>query len=503
MAIKVLHNGDYVDPSQVRIWDGSAFVAPQAIYEWVADEFIKRWPASITYRMNKVGESHAFASQVPVIGWESDPTEPGMILSGLLTGSGVTTVEVSFSVRSGSGYYGSVLVKLDGVTIITIDAYNLSSYQVKTASWTGIATEGQQVTVETSTSHGVGVNAPSFVKVTSAVPHKVVLADGFDRADTNQTTGLSNAWWHFNSYAGIEYPRIESRRLRGSGGVSAANTGNGAVMKSPMPEGNYFVQALAQTLPVLTSSTEPCGLIIRANESSNHYNNSAGPEAIFCVLSQTRWRIYRQATGTNGGPSEVLATGNGSFTSGGVMRAEVVGDQLTFSYGGNVLGYVSIAGRGSGRQVGICTTGDTPRLDDFVAGQLGTPTLSRQRASQTGSIADPAGNKVKVSPLVSDATYPASVTDGVIRVSGSGRAHIQLSVGGSGNVFGGTRVTIEKNGVAIGYLVNSSHSTATSVWISNVELSAGDELILWATRNAIGSISGPVNNAVVDLIPAP
>ncbi|ANA86388.1 hypothetical protein BH762_gp131 [Gordonia phage OneUp] len=385
MTIKYWNGSAFVDPSQVRYWDGSAFVAPQAIYEWVADEFIKRWPASITYRMNKVGESHAFASQVPVRGWESDATEPGPLFDGLLTGSGVTTVEVSLSVKSGSGYSGSVLVKLDGVTIITIDAYNLTSYTIKTGSWTGVATEGQQVTVETSTVHGVGVNAPSFVRVTSAVPHKVSWADGFNRANTTSSVGLGDNWWNFSSYGLSEYPSINGNQATGAGGASVSNSGNGAAWKEPVPAGvdNYFVEAYIPSLSSGSTGQEPTGLLVRANESSNHYNNTPGSEAVFFAMSTGNWRVYRARTAANSGSTN-LQTGSMSNSAGGTLRVEVHGDLMIAKYKDQVITAADITGIGEGRQVGIHTNGSNAKHDDFASGQCDPVSFTdRQRIEIT------------------------------------------------------------------------------------------------------------------------
>ncbi|WNN94162.1 hypothetical protein SEA_ELINAL_31 [Gordonia phage Elinal] len=125
----------------------------------------------------------------------------------------------------------------------------------------------------------------------------------------------------------------------------------------------------------------------------------------------------------------------------------------------------------------------------------------RQKMNQTADIGDPAGNKVKV-PMASDSVYLASVTDSVMAVTGSGTANIVLNVNGSGNIFANVRLTLERNGVAVGTLDISTHSTARTVTISAVALVNGDQLALYATRIATGSLGGNVRAASVDVVPA-
>ncbi|QFG08094.1 hypothetical protein SEA_PCORAL7_33 [Gordonia phage PCoral7] len=127
--------------------------------------------------------------------------------------------------------------------------------------------------------------------------------------------------------------------------------------------------------------------------------------------------------------------------------------------------------------------------------------FARQKMNQTANISDPAGNRVKV-PMTSDATYPATVVDNVMTVVGGGIANVTLSVGGSGSIFGGVKVDLERNGVIVGTVETASQSNARSTLISGLTLVTGDQLIVWAARTAIGSISGDVRGAAVDVAPA-
>ena len=200
------------------------------------------------------------------------------------------------------------------------------------------------------------------------------VVDDFNRANTTSSTGLGDDWWHFSSYRNAEYPRISSNQARGSGSQSDSNLGNGAVRKEAATAPNYWVQATATILPSARPANVPqVGLIVRANETADHTGQiNRGPEAIFCAMASDLWHVYRKPTGSNGdSPPTVLAQGTGSYTAGGIMRVEVVGNLLTFKYAGATLASsVNIAGLGSGQQVGIMTNSDAGSLDDFAAGAL-------------------------------------------------------------------------------------------------------------------------------------
>ncbi|QZD97739.1 hypothetical protein SEA_VINE_30 [Gordonia phage Vine] len=127
--------------------------------------------------------------------------------------------------------------------------------------------------------------------------------------------------------------------------------------------------------------------------------------------------------------------------------------------------------------------------------------LKRQKMNQTSGIGDPSGNKVKV-PMTSDSTYLANVTDSVMAVVGTGTANIVLNVNGSGNIFANVRLTLERNGVAIGSVDIATHSTARTATISAAALVNGDQLALYAQRIAYSSLGGNVNSASVDVVPA-
>ncbi|AOE44380.1 hypothetical protein SEA_GHOBES_28 [Gordonia phage Ghobes] len=129
------------------------------------------------------------------------------------------------------------------------------------------------------------------------------------------------------------------------------------------------------------------------------------------------------------------------------------------------------------------------------------PPFARQKAVQTANIGDPAGNRVQV-PLTSDTTYPAVVVDNTLRVTGSATVTVTLGVGGSGSIFSGVRVDLERNGVVVGSVTTSNQSNARTTTLPGVVLANADELKVWAQRVAVGSISGDVRSVVVDLVPA-
>ncbi|QNJ59388.1 hypothetical protein PP997_gp28 [Gordonia phage BigChungus] len=125
---------------------------------------------------------------------------------------------------------------------------------------------------------------------------------------------------------------------------------------------------------------------------------------------------------------------------------------------------------------------------------------ARQKAVQPANVGDPSGNKVKI-PFMSDGSYPCATADHDIVFQGNGPRNIVLSANGSGNIFANVRLTLERNGVAVGSLDIADQSNARTVTLSFVELVNGDRLALYAQRIGISTLGGNVRGASIDVQP--
>ncbi|QGJ92138.1 hypothetical protein PBI_LAUER_29 [Gordonia phage Lauer] len=143
-----------------------------------------------------------------------------------------------------------------------------------------------------------------------------------------------------------------------------------------------------------------------------------------------------------------------------------------------------------------------PSINAWSAGTIWLdPTYgARQKAVQPANVGDPAGNKVKI-PFMSDSAHPSATADHDIVVQGSGTRNIVLSANGGGGIFANVRLTLERNGVAVGSLDIADQSNARTKILSEVELTHGDRLALYAERIAYSSIGGDTRNALIDIQP--
>lgn len=194
--------------------------------------------------------------------------------------------------------------------------------------------------------------------------------------DFNRTSGLGSNWWRFSSYT-LEYPTISSNRFR-PGGASTANVNNrrnGAVWATPVPANtSYYVSALISTLGGSSVAGAGVGVIVGANDASDHYNTN-GPTAVYCVIASSGWEIFAANTGGLSSTSTILASlasGTGTFAAGSTLRAEVTTSGLiTLKYGATTLAAnVNASGYLSGTKVGLAGGVDAARLDNFAASNL-------------------------------------------------------------------------------------------------------------------------------------
>lgn len=311
-------------------------------------------------------------------------------------------------------------------------------------------------------------NGTEFVKHWPIIQYQVL--DDFNRADTGQDVGLGSDWWNFCSWSSYEFPRVNGNQARGSGATGASNASNGSVRKTPVPNevNDYFLEITPTTLPANTSYTM-VGLILRANDTSDHRSNSAGPEAVFVGISSNYVNIYRSPTGVNNAPTQTIA-GYGvspTLSPGGVLRTELRGDFLAVYYAGRIICSGLIAGMGSGKKPGIYLNNDGIYADNFRAGVLTTPfIMPNQRMVKSG---DSASTQNPIQSWTPDATNPAIINNHKLIVQGNGPA----------KAF--ARVDIK------------SRSTT-----------AGREFQLWHNSTMLVSVIAPVNtNGIFDLGPYP
>lgn len=195
--------------------------------------------------------------------------------------------------------------------------------------------------------------------------------------DFNRTSGLGSNWWRFASWPGTgDYPIIYQNQWSPQGGNTEYKRRHGSVWKTPVPVSatNYYVQATMAVVPSLTTANQGMGVIVGANDTSDH-SNTDGPQAVFCTVITSGWYVFVANTGGLQNTNTViatLATGSGSFTSGGVIRAEVLADDnLTVRWNGMTLvSDVNINGYRSGKKVGLVGALSTSRIDDFTASNL-------------------------------------------------------------------------------------------------------------------------------------
>lgn len=189
---------------------------------------------------------------------------------------------------------------------------------------------------------------------------------------------LTTNWWRFCSWpASSDYPTTSAGKWTPQGGDTEYKRRNGSVWKTAVPADtlNYYVQALMDTLPsTLTTADRGMGVIVGANDTSDH-NNTNGPQAVYCTVTVGNWYVFAAYTGglrNTNTVNALLASGTGSFTSGGVLRAEVTGDNtLALKWNGTVLASgIDISSYRSGKKVGLAGAYAASKIDNFAASNL-------------------------------------------------------------------------------------------------------------------------------------
>lgn len=123
-----------------RYWNGSAFVAPSAVWVWSGGAWVKAWPTFTRQQVYGGIATGGFSQELVANGWTSDATYPGVPATGGLTAQGAGAATITATGQFGN-FNGDLSLWINGTKV----ADPVRSGTLRTATWSGPVADGDLI----------------------------------------------------------------------------------------------------------------------------------------------------------------------------------------------------------------------------------------------------------------------------------------------------------------------------------------------------------------------